>query len=148
MFKFSWITKNIAVGSVFKTEDAPKIKKMGVDAIIEIRSEGRDDEKRLKELGIEYLHVDVVDRYAPTQKQLNTIYGFALPLLRQNKKIFIHCQNGYGRSPLVVISILVEKGMSVGDALQLAKDKHSELAFTPQQEKFMYDLMKTTDGEW
>ena len=146
MFKFSWIDKNIAVGSAFDKEDAPKIKQLGIDAIVDVRSEGRDDQKMLEDLGMRYIHIDVDDRYAPSRSQIRSVFEFVFPFLNQNKKIFVHCQNGYGRSPLVVISILMEKGMSVGDAIQLVSERHTDLAFTPQQEQFIEELLESEDG--
>lgn len=148
MFTFEWVDNNLAVGSAFDDSDIPKIAKWGVDAIIDVRAEGHDDEARIKEAGMEYLHVDVADRCAPTQKQLIAIFRFALPLIRRNKKIFVHCHHGNGRSPLVIISILVERGMSVSDAIRLVKEKYTGFAITHIQENFIRGLIETTEGDY
>jgi len=116
------------------------IKEVGVDAILDVRSEYQDDADLIERAGMEYFHVGIDDRYAPTHEQLESILRFVEPLLTQNRKVLIHCQNGYGRSPLVAIAILVKHGMHVPDAVGLMEDKHPTISFTPQQEKFIYSL--------
>ena len=147
MFQLSWIDKNIAVGSEFDNADLPKIKKLGVNAIIDLRTEAGDDQAAIEGMGMRYLHVFIEDRHAPTPQQMAAVMIFSLPLLRANKKIFIHCKNGFGRSPLVAISLMVERGMSASEALQQAKKRHSDMAFTQEQEKYIKGLIETSDGD-
>ena len=142
MFNISWINKQIAVGAAFLDEDIPQIKKEGIDAIVDVRSEYCDNAELLKKYNIDFLNIKVDDCCCPTAKQLKEVFSFVEPFLQKGKKIFIHCQNGCGRSPLVVIAILAKKGMDVSDALYLIKDKHPRVGLTPQQEKFVCNLNK------
>jgi len=140
MLYITWITDSLAVGPALTNIELEQLKDVGIDAIVDVRSEETDNEDLLKDLDIDFLHINADDRYCPTRKQLNSIFQFVNPLLEKNKKIFVHCQNGYGRSPLVIISILVNRGMSISDAVSLLYDKHPTASFTPQQEKFIYSL--------
>lgn len=140
MVRMTWIDNNIAVGPAFRKSDLNKIGQMGIEAIVDVRSEYQDDAVLIRELGMEFFHIPVDDRYAPTQKQLESILDFVNPLLNQDKKILIHCQNGYGRSPLVAVAILIKRGMYAADAVGLLEDKHPVVNFTPQQEEFIYGL--------
>lgn len=140
MVRVTWINNNIAISPAFRKGNLIKIRQMGIDAIVDVRSEYQDDDNLIRELGMEFFHTAVDDRYAPTQKQMESILDFVNPLLNQDKRILIHCQNGYGRSPLVAIAILVKRGMSVADAVGLLEDKHPAVSFTPQQERFIYTL--------
>jgi len=135
-----WINDNIAISPAFRTDELMNIKEMEIDAIIDVRSEYQDDADLIKRAGMEFFHVGIDDRYMPTHEQLESILKFVDPLLAQNRKILIHCQNGYGRSPLVAIAILVKYGMHVPDAVGLMEDRHPTISFTPQQEKFIYSL--------
>jgi len=138
MVAISWISDNIAVSGLFLDQDIPFLKKQGIDAIVDLRSEYCDNIKLIEELCIEFLHVEIDDRYAPTLEQLEEIFNFVEPLLDNNKKILIHCQNGCGRAPLVVIALLAKRGMTIADAVSLVEDKNPITGFTPQQEKFIY----------
>lgn len=137
-FDFSWITDQIAVSSSFLDEDISYIKGKGIDAIVDMRSEYRDNEKRIKEFGMQFLHIPVDDRYSPTFKQLQQIFNFIEPLFDNGKKILIHCQNGCGRSPLVAIAILAKRGMNIAKAVSLVEDKHPQTGFTEHQQRFIY----------
>ena len=143
MFEPIWITEDIAVSAAFLEEDIHKIKQAGIDAIIDVRSEYSANRELIEGVGMQFLHLDVDDRYAPTQEQLRKIFDFALPLLEQGKKILVHCQNGYGRSPLVAVAIMVKRGLSVADAVRILEDRHPAASFTPQQEGFIYSLNGT-----
>lgn len=138
MADISWITEQIAVSGAFPNEDIPNLKNRGIDAILDVRSEYSDDQKLINELGLEFLRIEIDDRYNPTFEQLKKISNFVEPLLDKGKKILIHCQNGYGRSPLVAISVLAKRGMNVADAVRLVEDKHPGVSFSTQQEKFIY----------
>lgn len=149
-FAFSWITEQIAVGAGFSDEDIPYIKNKDLDAIVDLRSEYSDNEQRLKEFGMQFLHIKVDDRYSPTFEQLDEIFNFVQPLLDNGKKILIHCQNGCGRSPLVAIAILAKKSMNIADAVNLVENKHPQTGFTEQQQRFIYsqldEFLKSNKG--
>lgn len=140
MLNISWINEQIAVGGAFLNEDLPEIKKEDIEAIVDVRSEYCDDAELLKKYNIDFLNIKVDDRYSPTAKQLKEVFNFVEPFLDKGKKVLIHCQNGCGRSPLVAIAILVKKGMNIQEAVNLIEEKHPWVGFTPQQEKFVYNL--------
>ena len=99
-----------------------------------------DDADLIEQAKMEFFHVEIDDRYAPTQNQFDEILDFVNPLLNQDKKILIHCQNGYQRSPLLAITILIKRGMNVTDAKKLLKHRHPTSSFTPPQEEFIEKL--------
>jgi len=140
MLNISWINEQIAVGGAFLDEDIPQIKEEDIKAIVDMRSEYCDNAELLKKYNIDFLNIKVNDRYSPTAKQLKEIFNFIEPFLDKGKKILIHCQNGCGRSPLVVIVILVKRGMNIQEAVNLIEEKHPWVGFTPQQEEFVYNL--------
>ena len=142
MVTISWITDNIAVSGFFAEEDIYQLKQEGIEAIVDLRSEYRDNVKLIEELCIQFLHIGVDDRYSPTFEQLEEIFHFVEPFLDSNKKILIHCQNGCGRAPLVIIAILAKRGMQIADAVSLVEEKNPTTGFTQDQDKFIYTELK------
>lgn len=138
--RLSWITEHIAVGTPPNEEDLNELQQMGIEAIIDVRSEDCDDETLIEKMGIKFLHIEVDDGYSPALEQLKEIFEFANPLLDEGKKILIHCRNGYGRSPLVIIALLIERGMSTFQAVNLVEKNYPLTMFTPFQEIFIRSL--------
>jgi protein-tyrosine phosphatase len=69
--------------------------------------------------------------------------GFVEPLLEKGRKVLIHCQNGAGRSPLIVIAVLMRQGMKAHDALRLVKERHPKCGFTDNQTYFLnHEMLK------
>jgi len=138
MVDASWITSQIAVSGAFLDSDIPYLKRKGINAIVDVRSEYCDNKELIAKFGLKFLHIAVDDRYSPTFDQLKIIFNFVEPILDKGKKILIHCQNGCGRSPLVAIAILAKRGMIVPEAVSLIEDKHPKMSFTYHQERFVY----------
>ena len=138
MVPLSWITNQIAVSGAFSKEMIPFLKSKGISAIIDVRSEYSDDRAFIENEGIKFMHVGIDDCYCPTFGQLEEIFSFVIPLLDEGKKILVHCQNGCGRSPMIVVAILAKRGMNVADAIYLVEDKHPWTSFTLRQERFVY----------
>ncbi len=139
---FSIITDQLAVGEAPTKRKLEELARDGFNAVIDVRIEACDDEKFLNELKMAYLHIDVEDTDVPTLDQLDQIFSFADPLLDSGKRIFVHCQNGYGRSPLIVAAILVHRGMDTSDVLEILYDRHRVTTFTLRQEIFIRGLQE------
>ena len=131
------------MSGAFTDRDIPHLKEQGVNAVVDMRSERVDNEELLKKNGIGYLRVKVDDTFSPSFEQLENIMNFVEPLLQEGRKILIHCQNGAGRSPLVVIAVLARRGMNVSDALQLVKRKHANFGLTDDQLHFLNNELST-----
>ena len=137
MNNMSWINEQIAVSGAFTDRDIPLLKEQGINAVLDIRSERRDNEELLKNHGMDYLQVEVNDTFSPSFEQLEMIMNFVEPLLDIGHKVLIHCQNGAGRSCLVAVAILARQGMKTSDALQLVKQRHPKCGFTDNQQCFL-----------
>lgn len=137
MNNMSWINEQIAVSGALTDRDIPRLKEEGINAIVDIRSERSDNEGLIREYGMDYLRVKVDDTFSPSFRQLEDVMGLVGPLLEAGRKILIHCQNGCGRSPLVVVAVLVKRGMKTADALRLVKRRHPKCGFTDNQQSFI-----------
>ena len=137
MNNMSWINEQIAVSGAFRDRDIPLLRKQGINAVLDVRSERRDNEDLLKKQGMDYLQVKVDDTFSPSFDQLEDVMDFVEPLLDGGRKVLIHCQNGAGRSNLVTVVVLVRQGMEVSDAIQLVKDRNPNCGFTDNQRYFL-----------
>ena len=138
MINLSWITDNLAISGAILEQDLPSLKQNGIDLIVDLRSEYSDNKEVIEELGMQFLHLDIDDRYSPSFEQLEEIINFVEPFLNKDKKVLIHCQNGCGRAPLVAVAILAMRRFTIADAVGLVQDKNPLTGFTPDQEKFIY----------
>lgn len=138
--QISWINENMAVGAALPTSQLPFLAKEGVGCIVDVRSEYKDDEGLIRKLGLDFLHVGVDDRYSPTIEQLQKIFSFVKGQMAKGRKIFIHCQNGCGRSPLVAMAILIMQGTPTPEAVNIVEARHPQTGFTLNQERFIYTL--------
>lgn len=135
-----WITETLAVGPALSADGIERLPQSSIGAVVDMRSEYCDDEKLLSKLGIEFLHLPVDDRYAPTFPQVEELWQFTSIQWGAGKKVYIHCQNGYGRSPLGAICVLTKSGWPMAKALYLVEDKHPLVSFTEYQQKFLYEV--------
>ena len=134
------ITNTLSVSSAFTKDELDYVHRLGFAAIVDVRSEDEDDAELIKHKGMAFLHVAVDDLGTPTDMQLQRVMDLVNPLLGLNKKVLVHCENGYGRSPLIAASILVKRGMGVQDALALLKRGHPTYSFSSEQEAFIQNL--------
>jgi hypothetical protein len=56
---------------------------------------------------ITYHHFKIKDQSTPTKHQLIAIITTILTLLSQDKRVFIHCAGGHGRTGLIVAALLI-----------------------------------------
>jgi len=56
---------------------------------------------------VSYLNFSIIDNNVPVNQELFLEFiSFLTSLIRQKKKIYIHCKGGHGRSSLIVASLL------------------------------------------
>jgi protein tyrosine phosphatase (PTP) superfamily phosphohydrolase (DUF442 family) len=119
----SWIQPDLAVGAAFPCEQAASLATdHGVGAVIDLRSEACDDEQALRTQGVWFLHLPTPDMMGVSQAQLDTGVAFARRAARSGRRLLIHCQHGIGRSALLALCVLTDRGLEPMTALTLAKD--------------------------
>lgn len=118
---FSWITERLAVGGAFHTSDIPRLKQMGVGAVVDCRAEASDDAEALRRHGIEFLHLPAPDAHELTQEAIDRGVEWITDQLRAGRNVYVHCMHGVGRGPLLGACALVAAGHSPTDALAQVK---------------------------
>jgi protein-tyrosine phosphatase len=130
----SWITDHLAVGGRFPSERAEALARQSrVRAIVDLRSEDRDDEVVLRRHGITHLHLPTDDHHAVSQPMLEDGVSFVRRFLDDRERVLIHCEHGIGRSATLALCVLVDRGMDPLAALELSKRKRGLISPSPAQ---------------
>jgi hypothetical protein len=130
----SWLTDDLAVGGRFPVEEAGRLARdLGIRAVVDLRSEARDDEAVLREHGLTFLHLPTLDHHAVAPRMLGDGVAFASRHLDRGERVLVHCERGIGRSALLALCVLVSRGMAPLEALELAKSRRSLVSPSPAQ---------------
>lgn len=120
----SWLTDDVALGGCFPSERADHLaKEHGIGAVVDLRREDRDDEHALNQAGMKFLHLPTPDLEPVTVEMLDIGVDFTRRQTDAGNKVLIHCQHGIGRSALLALCVLVDRGWEPLDALKHAKDQ-------------------------
>jgi protein tyrosine phosphatase (PTP) superfamily phosphohydrolase (DUF442 family) len=142
----SRITDRLVVGGSIPKRAYPRLKAMGVTAVIDLREEAKDDEAALKKLGIELLYLPATDRYAASQAQLRQGVEWAMERLAAGGQVYAHCKHGVGRGPLMGLAILVAQGQTSSSALRLLRAKRWQAAPNDRQLAALLDFERGWTG--
>ena len=72
-----------------------------------------------------YLWVPIDDHHIPDETQFDITYKYIDSLTILNKKVYVHCKNGHGRAPSIVINYLMKKNnISFAEAFEIVKIGH------------------------
>lgn len=132
---FHWLTDDLAVGGCFPADRAEELaSEHQIGAIVDLREESRDDKRRLHAAGIDFLHLPTPDMEPASVDMLERGVRFARDHIGRGNKVLIHCQHGIGRSALLSLCVLVDRGWEPLDALVRAKDARP--AVSPSQSQY------------
>ncbi|MBV9882231.1 MAG: dual specificity protein phosphatase family protein [Sphingomonadaceae bacterium] len=122
----SWLTETLAVGGRFPVEQVAELAgPLGMRAIVDLRAECCDDVALLSSHGLAFLHLPTPDLEPVSPAMLLEGVAFATGHLARGERVLIHCEYGIGRSALLALCILVDRGLPPFDALRLAKRRRS-----------------------
>lgn len=98
------------------------------------------DEKLKKEDIKADISLEEVRMDAPSDDQLKFGITILEKLISLKKKVYIHCQNGHGRTSTLVAAYLIYKGKTVNEAIELIKTKRPSVHFNQIQLKALKDF--------
>ncbi len=129
--ELDWITPELAIGSDIR--DLAFLKAQGIGAIIGLQAERSDNESKLRNAGIDYLHLPIKDGRAPESTQIQSMVEWVNKERENNRKVYMHCAAGVGRAPTMAMAYLVSTGLTTGQAVAEIKDKHHDADPSPKQ---------------
>lgn len=130
----TWITDHLAVGGRFPSERAEHLASaLAIRAVVDLRSEDRDDEALLVRHGIAFLHLPTPDHGALSAAMLDDGVAFIARHLDRGQRVLVHCEHGIGRSATLALCVLVAGGLDPLAALELAKSRRALISPSPAQ---------------
>ena len=139
--KTSQITSQIFLGGQYKLKSIPKIQKLGITAIVNMRMRSVHPLNTLK--GVRYLHLPTPDRMAPSLEDLKTGAAFIKDEVERGGKVYIHCMAGEGRGPTMALAYLISTGLDMDDAMKLVKKVRAFIRPTKVQLEQLKSYSKT-----
>lgn len=129
----SWVIPRVAVGGRFPMNQAAMLAQLQIQHVLDLRLEAADDEAALRACGIELLRLPTPDAHPPSLPVIRQAIAWIAPILKLERKVFIHCECGVGRSPLLACCTLVSLGYSPLEALSRVKDARPQASPSPAQ---------------
>lgn len=126
---FHWVMDHLAVGACFPIDKAGELAGAHcIRAVVDLRSEDRDGERALAAAGIAFLHLPTPDLEAASAPTLDQGVAFVRDYLERHESVLIHCQHGIGRSALLGLCVMVDRGFQPLDALVQAKERRMRIS--------------------
>jgi len=112
------------------------LKKIEINSIVDL-TENQYNKHDSPKFLINYFELPVPDRGVPTLDEVFTAVKWIQDQLENNKKVFVHCNLGRGRGPLLTALYLVYTGMNTHDVIELLRKKRPYVFFNYNQQKFL-----------
>ena len=130
-----WLDEGIAVSGCFPSHFVPVLaREHRIGAVVDLREEDRDDHQVLESAGIAFLHLPTPDLHPITLDRLDQGVAFTRRHLEADRNVLIHCQHGIGRSPLLALCVMVDRGLEPLEALEQAKS--ARIAVSPSEAQY------------
>ena len=132
------ISAHIYLGGQYNLNGLKKLKQMGITAIVSMREDSIFNEAYFE--GFKFLHLPTIDNTAPKMEDLIKGTDFIDEEINSNGKVYIHCRQGLGRGPSMVIAYLLKMGTTFDDAFALVKSVRPFIHPTPKQIQRLKEL--------
>jgi len=130
----SWVMPNLAMGGRFATDAIGHlVYGLGIRNVVDVRSEDMDDERLLRQHTATLLHLPTPDGSALGIEMLHRGVAWINRQLERGEKVFVHCEQGIGRSALLVCCVLVSRGDAPRQAIERVKVARTRVAPSPEQ---------------
>jgi protein tyrosine phosphatase (PTP) superfamily phosphohydrolase (DUF442 family) len=129
----TWVAEDLAIGGRILPDEWPALRKDGVEAVIDCRSEACDPADVLENLGIAFLNLPTIDSGNFTSPQVVEGVAWVEQQWAAGRRVLVHCQAGKGRSVLIGAAALSRRGVSPDDALALIRKHRPIITPTPGQ---------------
>jgi len=117
---FSWVIRSKLAGSARPENESQLrwLRNSGIKSLVCLNKERPLDDKLVRELGFEYLHLPVKDFTAPTVDEIIEFVCFAQEMIGHNVPVVVCCGAGIGRTGTMLAAYLVSLCFSPEDALK------------------------------
>jgi dual specificity MAP kinase phosphatase len=112
---------------------------LGITCDISLEAEALD-----QPYGIDcFLWLPTIDHQAPSLHNVLTGAAALEEMLREGRKVFIHCKNGHGRAPTFYAAyLMLKRHLSMEQAWNIVKTSRPEAHLDASQQSFLRSLTK------
>lgn len=125
IFEYDYISDGIYIGTnqCCQTHFDEKLIKEGISADISLEEDRID-----APFGVDfYIWIPIKNHTAPTYEQFEFGVATLEKLVDMKKKVYVHCQNGHGRAPTMVVAYFIKNGKSVDEAIEFIRSKRPSI---------------------
>ena len=143
-FEYSQITKYLYIGTNLccQTHFHSDLIRKGIEADLCL-----EDKQMDAPFGAKYfLWLPTKDHAAPSPQQVALGVQFIDFCVKNKIKVYVHCERGHTRSPMLVAAYLVSVGMSMNEAIALLRTKRPTTHLTKSQQIALKNFSKTLPG--
>lgn len=138
----SWIQPDLALGGRVDPLNVPRLAKLGIGSIVDLRAEEADDPSLLARNGIHFLHLPMPDCQPLTLQQMHEGSRWVAEERAAGRKVLAHCHHGVGRSVMLAAAILLGEGLGVQAALDQIRSRRPKVALNEEQLAAVHDYAK------
>jgi len=137
------IDEQVLLGGALMFDDLERLRRQGVEAVVNLCVERSDNPHRLAAARMDYLWLPVADTHAPTVEQIVQGLAWIAPRVYAERKVYIHCAAGMGRSvTLLACWYLYAHGMTVPQVLEFVKRRRPQAALTRRQVRRIEEMAR------
>ena len=129
--RVSQVTPQLHVGGQYRRRGWPELKKRGITAVVNLRTEFDDAAAGIAPE--RYLYLPAVDDTPPTLEQLRQGADFIAEEIARGGGVYIHCGAGVGRAPTMAAAYLVSTGLTPDEAWARIRAVRPFIRIKPEQ---------------
>lgn len=141
------IDEHFLVGGALMFDDIERLRRQGVQAIVNLSAERPDNLPQLHAAQIDYLWLPVLDTRAPTVEQIHRGLAWIEQRVHARQTVYIHCAAGRGRSTtLLACWYISTHKMNVEQVVRFIKRRRPQTSFTPWQLRRLEEFAALLQG--
>lgn len=129
----AWLRPDLAIGARVDPRNVPRLARLGIGAVVDLRAEASDDPELLAQHGLRFLHLPMPDERALTERQMREGSRWVAEQRASGRRVLIHCQHGVGRSVMLAAAVLLGEGVDLDAALTLIRSRRPRMALNGEQ---------------
>jgi atypical dual specificity phosphatase len=142
---FSWQIKGKLAGSAEpnKEQELLWLKEQGIGAILCLNKRKPCDSHEVCSSGFEYLHVPIKDFGVPdSMADVDQCISFIKHCIEEDKPVAVHCEQGIGRTGMVLTLYLIAEGAEPREAIREVEMVRGSACITGEQLRLIEEYGK------
>ena len=142
----SWVAPGLAVGGAFRPMQVEGLRELAIHRVVDVRAERCDDRGLLARHGIELLHLPTADLSPLDRSSLVRGVEWVCDGLERSDGVLIHCEHGIGRSASLACCVLMARGFTLVQAMEMLVRARARVSPSPAQIDALIDWVKERFG--